>query len=63
MNTEEKKLEMRELQQTIKRNNPQEINKLLNEIKKTPLEVKFKSVFHLLMRLIAIYYQSLRKDY
>lgn len=45
MNTEEKKLEMRELQQTIKRNNPQEINKLLNEIKKTPLEVKFKSVF------------------
>lgn len=54
---------MRELQQTIKRNNPQEINKLLNEIKKTPLEVKFKSVFHLLMRLIAIYYQSLRKDY
>lgn len=36
---------MRELQQTIKRNNPQEINKLLNEIKKTPLEVKFKSGF------------------
>lgn len=39
------KLEMKELQQTIKRNNPQEINKLLNEIKKTPLEVKFKSGF------------------